>query len=265
MLKPTSRIAIYGDFLSKASPSPLDQEMRRSFPDALIERVDRNDIKKPSFYRDLFMFVLPGIEGESSLYHEHIGPSNPLIREYIENGGSFFGQCAGACYAAQQVHFTPEWAPHKQRLEGLLGLFNGRAHGPIPHLGVNGEDPRYYRGLTHARVVLELGDHSHSIPLVYTSGPTFIPHAGQDMHVIGRYADGDNKPAIIRFDYGRGLVVLSGPVPQNGATPPIGTPQFATLDALFDVLRPYETQRIEFFDQLMRMFKNHAVKTGLHL
>ncbi len=260
-----ARVAIYADRYSKASPSPLDQEMRRSFPDPsiIIERVDHNDIKRPALYNDLLMFVLPGIEGESSLYHEHVGPSNQLIRNYVADGGRFFGQCAGACYAARAVRFTPEWAPMKQRDEGLLGLFNGLAHGPIPGLGVDGEDPRFYRGLTHANITLMQDDFSHSFPLVYTSGPTFIPDAGQSMNIIGTYADGGDKPAIISFDYGRGFVILSGPVPQNGSTPPIGIKQFETLDALFDKIRPYEAQRMAFFDQLMLQFKNHALKHRL--
>ncbi|NBX65434.1 MAG: hypothetical protein EBQ96_00335 [Proteobacteria bacterium] len=264
-LRKIARVAIYADRLSKASPSPLDQEMRRSFPDPsiVIERVDQHDIKRASLYQDMLMFVLPGIEGESSVYHEHVGPSNALIRDYVAKGGRFFGQCAGACYAASAVRFTPEWAPMKQRDAGLLGLFNGMAHGPIPGLGVDGEDPRYYRGLTHANITLELGDYNHTIPLVYTSGPTFIPNSGQPMNIIGRYMDGEDKPAIISFDYGHGFVVLSGPVPQNGATPPTGIAQFQTLDALFDVIRPYEAQRMQFFDMLMRMFKNHARMKGL--
>ncbi|MBU6235376.1 MAG: hypothetical protein KGQ41_05990 [Alphaproteobacteria bacterium] len=260
-----ARVAIYADQSSKASPSPIDQELKRTFPDAIIERVDRHDIAKPSLYRDLLMFVLPGIQGETSLYHEHVGPSNHLIQHYIASGGRFFGQCAGACYAASNVRFTPEWAPAKRRDAGLLGLFNGVAHGPLPGLGVDGEDPRYYRGLTHANITLELADYSHTLPLVYTSGPTFIPHAGQRMNVIGRYADADNKPAIISFDYGRGFVLLSGPVPQNGATPPTGIPQFATLDVLLELLAPFEDQRVALFDRLMRMMKHHSRMAGLHV
>lgn len=267
---PKKRIAIYADRHSKASPSPIDRELRRSFPQpsVAIEMVDQQDLRKDGFFgSDLMLFVIPGIEGETSFYPDHIGPIGHRVRNYVAEGGSIFAQCGGASFVPLKTLFTPEWAGHKQRTEGLLGLFNGVAHGPIPGLGVNGEDPAYYRGLTAANVLIGGGDHQIVFPMVYTSGPTFIPNPGQAMTVHARYADAAGQPpAIVSFRYGHGFVLLSGPVPQNGYYPLSNLAHLASYDALMERVRPFEETRKWYFDHLMNHIRHHTLqhmlKTG---
>lgn len=262
------RIAVYADRDSKASPSPIDQEMRRVFraEDFVIEHVTRHDLLRPSLYRDLAFFVLPGISGEDSLYHLHVGPANDMIRDYVAGGGGLFTQCAGSNYTGDVTIFTPEWAQARRRDSGLLGIFNGIAHGPPPGLGVDGNDPRYHRGLTSTRITIQAGDMTRDIAVAYSSGPAFFAAANstQNIAVHARYTDAPGRtPAIISFPYGKGFALLSGPVPHQGFSAVADTPDYAALNALMKKLQPFEADRAVFFDGLMRLLYTHVQKAGL--
>jgi len=256
------RFAIYSDWDSRASVGGLEQEIKRSLPKAQIEYVSRIDILNPALYENLNAFLLPGIVGEESLYHDHVGPANDLIRAYIQRGGVFIGQCAGANYAARNVRFQPHWAPHKTRDEGLLALFNGIAFGPPEGLGVDGNDPRYFRGLTTARIVTDAIEFAMEFPVAYSSGPTFVPNEGQDFRTHARYVDVPGQPpAVISFDYGRGLVILTGPVPQYSPRHAISIKD-AAAQMVVETLQAFEPERIRFFDSLMYMAVGHTRSTG---
>lgn len=265
------RVAIYADATSNASPSPLWHEMKRVLkePAFKIDLVDQHDLRKPSFFGpDLAMFVLPGIAGETSAYPDHIGPEvNAKIHYFIQTGGTFMGYCAGAYYAAQTVRYTPEWAAHKGRDSGLLGLFGGAAWGPLPNLGVDGEDPRYYKGLTTARLALCPKFRSAAaqalpaeLDVCYSSGPTFegIPLRGR---VLARYAaHAGQAPAIVSFPVGNGLCILSGVVPQYGyMSDPLPDPR---LKDVMTAIAPHEAHRQLLFDTLMAGVVAHCQKTG---
>jgi len=261
------RIAIYADLDSKAAPSPIDTEMHRVFSPAHFDyvHVDRHALMQPSFYKDLAMLIIPGISGEVSFYHDHIGPANAMIRSYVAQGGALFTQCAGSCYASYTTQYTPEWATPRKRESGLLKIFRGVAHGPVPGLGVDGGDSRFHRGLTSIRLNSELAP-SGSIAVAYSSGPAFFAAANmaRPVEVIARYADtADKTPAIISFGFGDGMVLMSGPVPHQGYTQVADLPQYRALRTLMDKLEPYEEQRRVFFDALMTRILTHTQKTGL--
>ncbi|HEY8191543.1 MAG TPA: BPL-N domain-containing protein, partial [Alphaproteobacteria bacterium] len=117
-------IVLYADRASHASVTGLAAEFARALGPlaAMIDIVetDAAALRSGTAIDDRTLaFVLPGIVGENSLYHAHIGAEgNDAIRRYVQEGGVFMGLCAGAYYAAQSIEYAPEWAPPRGRNEG---------------------------------------------------------------------------------------------------------------------------------------------------
>jgi biotin--protein ligase len=258
------RFAIYADWNSNTSSAPLDQEIRRKFPNATIDMVtSRADLLKPSLYANLDAFILPGIQGEESKYPDHISPANDLIRTYVRGGGSYIGICAGAYYAAHSIQYRPGWGPHKTEDTNLLSLFSGTAYGPPKGLHMRGDTSAHFNGLRVTTLNTDIMGSMIKVPIVYSSGPTFLPGVAQQVTVHARYADADNHPpAIISFAYGRGLVLLTGPLPQYSGRPHSWLPEHQNLKPILDQLTVHEADRNRLFANLMRQVIAQSRRAG---
>lgn len=131
------------------------------------------------------------------------GEGNKRIREFVENGGSYLGICAGAYYACSIL----DWACGE--ISGLreLALYEGEATGPV-YEWVENKDS-IYDGTWIKATEIET-DKEQKFLTQYNGGPVFQER--DDVEIIARYSDLKGKPpAIIAGSYGKGRYILSSP------------------------------------------------------
>lgn len=172
------------------------------------------------------LLVIPG--GADLYYCEKLnGRGNQVIRDFVAQGGSYLGTCAGAYYACT----TLDW--NKGEISGIreLAFYEGCANGPVYDWIENPISIYDGSWKKAVRIKTEDGD---SILTLYDGGPVFAPHPSfahardtlslgrgkandseQDKgnhEIIARYTDlPDQPPAIIGGTFGKGRYVLSSP------------------------------------------------------
>ena len=106
----------------------------------MFRYINSTDIIKQDVLPNCALLVMPG--GADLPYCEALnGEGNKKIREYVENGGRYFGTCAGAYYGAEYVLYDGK-NQVEQRITGAreLKFLPGIARGPlfksIPHSGI---------------------------------------------------------------------------------------------------------------------------------
>lgn len=178
-----------------------------------IELIDRTLFLENGWEERAAMIVFPG--GRDVPYMEALkGAANRRIRDYVINGGRYFGICAGAYYASASIAFEPGGA-----LEVIgkreLCFFPGCATGPALGLG-----QFVYGNSQGARIA------SLSLPGCYFSEPTaksyynggcaFAQASSYPGTRILAYYDElkEKDPAIVLCQVGQGKALLSGVHPE---------------------------------------------------
>ncbi len=150
---------------------------------------------------DARLFVMPG--GADEPYARRLaGAGNARIREFVKNGGSYLGVCAGAYYGCARIVFD-EGLPSEITGERELRFFDGTAAGPVfpPY------DPRSNRGCRAVRIK----SGKSGFDVYFNGGCTFFPRReGKNFTVMAAYAEADSAPAVISAACGAGRAVLSG-------------------------------------------------------
>lgn len=133
------------------------------------------------------VFVLPGGDG-GKVYLDNI--NGDVIRDFVKNGGKFFGTCAGAFAAANHVD----------------GWYDG--WGIAPHIMCKAPD---HTGVLPVKMAT-----GSVINLDHWNGPAMYLKGGGE--ILATYNDNStgykNYAAIVYDAYGQGKVVLSGPHPE---------------------------------------------------
>ena len=132
------------------------------------------------------------------------------IRDFVAQGGSYLGICAGAYLVAPEV--TIQGNP--QGL-GIINIKNKRISG----VGIR---------------TIEIVDNSHPItsgysgevPVYYQNGPFIVP--GEGVKVLAKYKTGRDA-AIVVAEYGKGKVILFSPHPEGNAQANIKPEEIGTL------------------------------------
>ena len=190
-------IYIYND--EGVSQESLKHTIHSFSKDYSIKTIDAEELKQGNWTKDADLFIMPG--GADVPYAKKLnGKGNQIIKNYVKNGGSFLGICAGAYYAAGFVEFDKGG-----ELEVIgpreLQFFPGKAIGPA----LAKYDYQTNSGARSANITIDNKDVG-----IYFNGGAYFDKTDQmkDIIVIGKY-DID-KPAIIYTKYGSGSVVLSG-------------------------------------------------------
>ena len=149
------------------------------------------------------LLIFPG--GRDIPYDRKLkGKGIEKIRDFVKQGGSFLGICAGAYFASKEVVFE-KGTPLEVHEKRDLCFFPGKAIGtlyPSKHFP--------YQSHQGAQASLIVCKESH-MHLYYNGGCTFDKaEKFPSVTVIAQYGDAENQPAIIHCVVGQGSVLLSG-------------------------------------------------------
>lgn len=161
------------------------------------------------------LWIQPG--GDAIEMSETVTPAQKeLLRDFVRNGGTYLGICAGAFFAD---HYADDF----NKVQGL-GFIPGVSKDFLPGQPDDtvlkifwGLNPRF---------------------MYFQAGATFEFDASRPVQTLARYLDG--RPAIAQFRYGKGIVLLSGPHPEAPsewlAATGLNDPDGEDFDIAFDLL-----------------------------
>jgi len=192
---------------------------------------------------DADVFIMPG--GADLYYCEKLdGAGNTRIREFVKDGGTYFGICAGAYYACTSLYWD------NGAISGLreLNFIEAQAIGPVTEL-IDDLNASW-----HAAPMLEWN--GQIFPTLYIAGPAFKLKEG--VEVIASYER--YGPAVIRKEIGKGQVILSSPhIEISGQAYANGRYEHRAAhrnheEKIADILLPHSKQHVEFFDYILKLF-----------
>lgn len=175
--------------------------------------VNSTALRARNWQKNCRLVIFPG--GRDIPYHRALqGEGNRNLREFVENGGRYFGICAGAYYGSATVDFE-RGGPLEVLEDRELQFFPGTACGPA-----YGLRKFNYQSEQGARIA-QLSIGSAKFAAYFNGGCTFVePEEHPRVTVIARYADLDNQPAaIVRCKVGEGIAILSGVHPEYAVLP----------------------------------------------
>ncbi|MDF2577204.1 MAG: biotin-protein ligase [Chlamydiales bacterium] len=168
----------------------------------LVKTITAEEVQQDAWIEYAVLFVIPG--GADLPYVRKLnGLGNQKIKQYVEEGGSFLGICAGAYYASSYVQFDKD-GPLEVLGDRELSFFQGKAIGPILA-------PYDYKTHSSCRAA-KISTIFSSVPqtVVYYNGGGFFENVESfsNTKVIATYEN--ELPSIIAMTCGKGKVVLSG-------------------------------------------------------
>jgi len=163
------------------------------------------------------VFVMPG--GRDLPYLDKLGLQGVnLLIQFVENGGTYIGFCAGAYFACNRVEFeigtTLEVCGSRP-----LDLFHGTGYGtlyPDVQFVYNSEAGSHASLVRQCNSGLKNMEVNISVYVYYNGGCSFKPASSSVKYeTLAVYEDVSGKPpAIISFNHGKGKVLLSGVHPE---------------------------------------------------
>jgi len=167
-----------------------------------VTATDINTIILKDFYNAIYF---PG--GDADYYHADINANGiQHIQDLISDDGAYIGMCAGAEFACDKLI----WQGFE--IDYPLDLFQGEAIGPIDELAV-------WPDYAMATLSMNLDDEINQFEpeketILYWGGTFFNAYSGTDIDTIATFDAYFDKPAIIKFSYGTGRVLLISPHPE---------------------------------------------------
>lgn len=251
-----SKVLIYEDY-GCADVSALAEGLREYFEPRGCS-VDFTDaagiIKYNELNDDVLAFFIPG--GAGTPYRRKLEvQGNEKIREYVKNGGIYYGICAGAYYACRRTIFEKDIPELRIISECGLNLVEGQAIGTLyKELNIL---PYAKNAASSAVVNLRWNDDEKYVSH-YHGGPYFELDDETENEILARYDFADNKPAIISRSYGKGKVILSGIHFEDKGEALLKTVHRQRLDTanaekIYAKLASAETLRQNLFNRIMSL------------
>lgn len=250
--KKVETIYVYND--KGVSQKSLEQtistfhKLLKNYP---VKTINAQQVKEGSWSKNAILFVMPG--GFDLPYVKKLnGIGNEIIKNYVINGGSFIGICAGSYYASSYVEFdkngTLEILGNRE-----LGFFKGNAVGPVlaPY------DYKTQSGSRAAMIHTNLPN-AKKIRVFYNGGGFFKNAENYpNTSVVATY---NNKlPAIILINYSKGRVLLSGV--HFEYDPYLLNSKNEYIKQIISPLLKHNVSREIFFYHLMRIVSEKINKT----
>lgn len=174
-----------------------------------IETTDAKGIvKENSLNNDVLAFFMPG--GRATPYIEKLRvQGNQKIAEYVENGGVYFGICAGAYYASRKVFFETDVKELCIIQECGLNLINADAIGTLyKELNIS-PYTMDFNSITPVKVRWNADKEQHIAS--YHGGPYFAPARNSSLQILAEYdLNGKTLPAAVMQQHGKGIAIASG-------------------------------------------------------
>ena len=199
------KILIYQDYVDHNNNAHNLVAIQNLRPNDNVRFCDADDILNGCLTEEINLFVIPG--GEDLYICEKLnGSPTKIIREYVENGGTYMGLCGGAYVASNEI----EWEKDKEDAicqNRELSLYNGLAIGPIYDFLEKNDTKHSW----DQAIELTLPDSTTSTAL-YRAGPYFSEPNDNSTQVLARYSGvKDTPPAILLCKVKKGRAFLSGP------------------------------------------------------
>jgi len=150
------------------------------------------------------------------------GAGNRRIAQYVRQGGSFVGFCAGGYYGSKQCEFEPDnlklAVVGSRELAFFPGTCRGAAFTGFEYASENGA-----RAPKLSVPAVGEGEEAFSFMCYFNGGGVFVDAAklkDQGVEVLASYEDeldvdgGDGKAAVVYRKIGGGGVILTGPHPE---------------------------------------------------
>lgn len=168
------------------------------------------------------VILIPG--GYAQWYNYWISKAGKeRIRNFVRNGGGYFGICAGSFFALDRTVWEGTTYDDNEgynaygELTGYdLDLFPGSGTGPmneIANWNAEGYNMTTINFQTENTVLTSYKTIPYAEDILYYGGPYFSADAGSAVEVLATY-NYNGQPAVVAFNYGSGRVVLSGPHPE---------------------------------------------------
>lgn len=138
------------------------------------------------------ILAFPG--GSAVSYRNDLEPEGlDIVRDFVRNGGSYFGICGGSLFATNAI----------------LGLFDGTYSNPVNGTGIF--LTQMY--VNHNSSELNMSSEPRSYQVMYWNSAFFYGDGMTTAIPIANYSN-NNRPGMIAFRYGEGTVFLSSPHPE---------------------------------------------------
>lgn len=205
-----NKILIYSDY-GTGDLSNLKRSLKEYFMPLGISINTTNAeeiLKKNSLNNEVLAFFMPG--GRATPYLQKLQTQgNRKIAEYVENGGIYFGICAGAYYASRQVMFETDIKDLAIKQQCGLNLIEADAIGTLyKELEISPYSNDF--NSIAATELCWLPDKGHHIAN-YHGGPYFKPYSETKVTVLAEYILKSGKlPAIVMQRHGKGAAIASG-------------------------------------------------------
>ncbi len=188
------RVAVWGETHNMVVSSGIALYAMFEWMNASVEYVEGEDIKA-GVLENFDLLAMPG--GQVSAYYNALGTEGiENIKQWIAEGGSYFGICGGALFVTSSRRF---------------GIYNGTRSLAVP--GDYSSLHLTEMSINTTCVGPDLSDLPETINTLYWGSSYFIPDEGFDYIPLARYQEG-NGPGMIAFEYNQGNVFLSSPHPE---------------------------------------------------
>jgi len=176
---------------------------------ATVEMVNSSTIRQ-GILNDFHIIAVPG--GYAYNYHLDLGISGAnAIRDFIAQGGAYWGSCAGAFYALEEFEWS-EYGETTTQYYGL-GLFPGRGVGPIIGIADWPDITMTDVQINTTNELIDLSQEQSNHSIMYYGGPYFETEGMENITTLATYSY-NGMPAMIAFEYEQGRVFLTGPHPE---------------------------------------------------
>ncbi|MBY8997948.1 MAG: hypothetical protein KGD60_09460 [Candidatus Thorarchaeota archaeon] len=190
---------------STSTNSRTSMQFMFSWMNASVDVLYASDISDGDL-SDYDMIAVPG--GWAGTYNVDLaGTGITEIRNFVRDGGAFFGVCAGAYFGCDKLLWEGGV------LEYPLNLFEGFGIGPVEEIAAWPNRAMTEIIINQTSPLIDLSGEPVNHTVMYFGGPWFDIAGKEGIHSLATYA-ANNESAMIAFEYEDGRVFLSGPHPE---------------------------------------------------